>query len=86
MASTTTDPHRAEALPIWQRLFFAIPVLGWMAHDILYRGRDNIPYAAVTLATFWILAIAQFGLPALLIPMLALVPACMVMLVWLTRG
>lgn len=73
-------------LPAWQRILFAIPVFGWMAHDILHRGADNIPYALVTLMTLWLLAILQFGLPAVFLPALAVVPVCLLLLVLLTRG
>lgn len=90
MTSTPETPRRSTApaiiLPLWQRVLFAVPVLGWMARDILYRGSDNIPYAAVTLLTLWVLAILQFGVAAVILPMLALVPVCIAALVLLTRG
>lgn len=66
--------------------FYRIPLLGRIAREVIEGDSDNIYYLAVTIATIWILAIAQWGLPALTLPMLALAPVCLLMLVLLTLG
>lgn len=53
-------------LPLYQRLFFNIPVLGWMARDVIYGDRDNIVWAGVIVAAIWLLAVAQWGVLVLL--------------------
>ena len=53
-------------LPLYQRLFFNIPVIGWMARDVVYGDRDNLVWAMVIVAAGWLLAVAQWGLPVLL--------------------
>jgi len=53
-------------LPLYQRLFFNIPVLGWMARDVIYGDRDNIVWAGVILASLWLWGVAQWGVFLLL--------------------
>ncbi len=53
-------------LPLYQRLFFNIPVLGWMARDVVYGDRDNLVWAMVIAAVVWLLAVAQWGVTVLL--------------------
>ena len=74
-----------RTLPLWQRLFFAIPVLGWMVRDLLYGPKDTIWYALTTMLSAWGVAILTFGLPGLYIPALAMVPvafACLILITW----
>lgn len=67
-------------------LLYRIPLLGRIAREVIEGDSDNIYYLAVTIATLWILAIAQWGLPALALPMIALAPLCLLMLVLITLG
>lgn len=53
-------------LPFAQRVFFNIPVLGWMARDVIYGDRDNAVWAMVIAAAIWLLAVAQWGIVVLL--------------------
>jgi small neutral amino acid transporter SnatA (MarC family) len=53
-------------LPLYQRLFFNIPVLGWMARDVIYGDRDNIVWAGVILAAIWLWGVTQLGVLLLL--------------------
>lgn len=53
-------------LPLYQRLFFNIPVLGWMARDVIYGDRDNVVWAGVIFAAIWLWAVAQWGVLLLL--------------------
>jgi len=53
-------------LPLYQRLFYNIPVLGWMARDVIYGDRDNIVWAGVIFAAIWLWGVAQWGVWLLL--------------------
>jgi hypothetical protein len=63
----------------------AIPVLGWMARDIA-RDPDSIWYALVILLTILILAVKTWGLVALTLTAVALVPVMFVLLICITQG
>jgi hypothetical protein len=53
-------------LPLYQRLFYNIPVLGWMARDVIYGDRDNIVWAGVIFAAIWLWGVTQWGVVLLL--------------------
>ncbi len=74
------------ATPWPQRLLFATPLLGWIARDIAFRDRDNIWYALTIVATIWLLAIAQWGLAAIVVPYVCAVPFFVAVLVRLAWG
>jgi len=61
------------------RAFYAIPVLGWIARDIS-RGVENVFYALVIGLTLLVLAVKVWGIVAITMTALALVP---VMFLWL---
>lgn len=88
---TTLDPssfaHSPEAKKpsFWLRLFFAIPIFGWMARDIS-KDASNIYWALATLVAGWGCAILLFGYAGLIIPALALVALIFVLLIVITRG
>jgi hypothetical protein len=73
------------AQPFFARLFYAIPLLGWIARDVAFGDKDNIWYALIILATVWILAILTWGYPAFIIPYLAAVPVCFFLLIMISR-
>ena len=73
-------------LPLYARLFYAIPFIGWIARDVAYGTEDNIYYALVIGLTLWVLSVMKFGLPGLYFPALFLVPVVMLVLILLTRG
>lgn len=62
------------ALPVPQRLFYALPVLGWIARDVAFGTPDNIWYALTIALAALVLAMMTWGLPALVIAALAFVP------------
>ena len=63
--------------PRYERMVYAIPVLGWMLKDVAYGDKDNIYYFIAALVMMWIIAIIAFGYPAIIIPALGL--ACFLM-------
>ncbi|NJM84563.1 MAG: hypothetical protein HC844_20895 [Tabrizicola sp.] len=65
------------------RLFYALPVIGWIGRDIA-KDIDNVFYALIILLTAVVLAVQAFGLPALVLAALALVPVIFVLLLWVT--
>ncbi len=69
------DPRLSRA----ERAVYTIPVLGWIARDIS-RGVENVFYALVIALTLVVLAVKTWGLVALTMTALALVP---VMFLWL---
>lgn len=71
---------------VLKRAFYAIPVLGWIARDVIEGDRENIWYAVFLLAALWVIAIMTWGLPALYLPAVLLAPLCLLMLVLITRG
>jgi uncharacterized membrane protein len=67
------------------RGFFRIPVLGWIARDIA-RDPGNVWYALVILLTLLILAVKTWGLVALSLTAVAMVPVMFVILIAVTQG
>ena len=67
---TPVPPRQSFA----KRAFFAIPVIGWLARDVMYGTPDNIWYLMVIIVTGLILAVATWGLPALVVTAVAFVP------------
>ncbi len=68
------------------RSFYRIPVLGWIARDLIEGDADNLWYLLVALVSLWIIAVMIWGLPALYLPAVLLAPLAIVMLVLLTLG
>lgn len=73
-----------QPMPFWQRLFFAIPVIGWVARDLLFGDKDNIWFALIAFFSLWACAVLTFGLPGLYLPALAMVPIMFVVLILIT--
>ncbi|MFP4273949.1 MAG: hypothetical protein ACLFRU_02905 [Paracoccaceae bacterium] len=72
--------------PLPLRILLSLPVIGWIARDLLYGSSDNIYYLLVILATLLILAVATWGLPALSMAALAAVPVIWIVLLLITVG
>lgn len=68
------------------RIFFAIPVIGWIARDLTEGGSENIYYLLVAIFTLLVIAVATWGLQALSLIAVALVPVIFIVLVWITWG
>ncbi len=73
------------SVPRPSRLVLMIPVIGWIARDVLFGDKDNIWYALVIVLTAFILALATWGLPALVMSALSLVPLCFFMIVYFSK-
>jgi hypothetical protein len=67
------------------RGLFRIPVLGWVARDIA-RDPDSVWYALVILLTLLILAFKTWGLVALTLAAVGMVPLMFVILIAITQG
>lgn len=72
------------SLPLLQRIFFAIPIIGWVARDIMFGDKNNIWFALIGFFSLWMSAALTFGLPGLYIPAVALVPIIFVILICIT--
>lgn len=66
--------------------FYSIPVLGWVARDLKEGEPDTIYYLLVALLTFVVLAVKTWGIVALTMTALAMVPVVMVVLILITVG
>lgn len=74
------------SLPLWQRLFFKIPVIGWVARDLLFGDKNNVWFAIIGFVSLWMSAALTFGLPGLYLPAVALVPVIFIVLLLITKG
>lgn len=82
----SSKKRRDRDLPFAERALYAIPVLGWMLKDVIHGDRDNVWYFLVAIGSLWIMGIMTFGYPAIVLPVLALVPLAFVTLLVITRG
>lgn len=73
------------SLPRASRLFYNLPVLGWLARDLAFGDKDNIWYFLVILLTVVVLSTMTWGLPALVMICTAYVPVHMGLMVILSR-
>ena len=69
----TMTATAARPTPLGWRLFFAIPVVGWIALDIS-RDAENILYAVLIGITALVLAVMQWGPVVLTLAALCAVP------------
>lgn len=77
-------PAPPARLPLALRLLYAIPVIGWIARDIS-RGVENVFYALAIAALALVLAVKTWGLVALTLTALCLVPVMFVLLIAISR-
>ena len=71
--------------PLALRLLHAVPFLGQIARDIA-KDKDSIYYALTILLTVVVLAVNTWGLVALTMTALAMVPVIFVLLIAITQG
>jgi hypothetical protein len=71
-------------LPLWQRLFFSVPVIGWVARDLLFGDKNNVWFALIGFVSLWLSSALVFGLPGLYLPALAMVPIIFLILIFIT--
>lgn len=81
--TSSIDPYR---MPYWQRLFFVIPVIGWVTKDVLFGDKNNVWFALIGFVSLWMCSALTFGLPGLYLPALALVPLMFCVLILITWG
>ena len=74
----------SQSMPMRLRLFLAIPVIGWVARDLLFGDKNNVWFALIMFVSLWGSAALTFGLPGLYLPALALVPVMFIMLIWIS--
>ena len=65
-----------------KRLFHAIPVIGWVAKDIS-RDINMVFYGLIIAVTALVLAVKTWGLVALTLTAVSLVPVMFVLFVWI---
>lgn len=68
------------------RGFFALPILGWIARDVATKGDENIWYALVIFLTCVVLAVKTWGVVALSMTALGMVPIMFILLIRITLG
>lgn len=83
MALATALPARP---PLWLRLFYLVPVFGWIARDTAEKGEENLYYGAGLIFSLWGISVMLFGVPGLYIPALIMVPMIFVLLLAITWG
>lgn len=71
---------------LWQRIFFAIPVIGWVAKDLMFGDKNNVWFAIIGFVSLWLSSALVFGLPGLYIPAVMLVPVIFLVLFAITKG
>lgn len=80
-----TDTPLAAARPA-RAWFHSVPVLGWIARDLAHGDDDTIWYALVILLTALVLAYQTWGLVAIAMTALAIVPVIFTLLIVITVG
>ena len=83
MSILTPIPPQA---PLFVRLALSIPLIGWIARDVIYGAQENIYYALVIALAVWVLAIMKWGIIALMIPYLSAVPLMFIVLIAISKG
>lgn len=78
--------HNPEQRSTLRRALFAIPVIGWIARDLLEGAADNIYYLLAAFVSLVVVAVMTWGLPALAMTALAMVPVMFVVLILITVG
>lgn len=79
----TYAPATPRPLSAGRRALYAVPVIGRVARDIA-KDVDAALYAVVIFLTLIILAVMTWGLPALVLTAVAMVPVMFVLLIWVT--
>ena len=69
-----------------RNLFYSVPVVGWIARDLIEGPEDTIYYLLVALLPLAVLAVMQWGIVALSMAALIMVPVVMVTLLLITVG
>ncbi len=78
--------RKEHRLPLWERMIYAIPLIGWMIKDVVYGEPDNIYHFLAGIVFLWIILGLVFGYPGIIIPALFLTPLILFTLVLISRG
>jgi hypothetical protein len=78
--------RREQRLPLWERMIYAIPLIGWMIKDVVHGEPDNIYHFLAGIVFLWIILGIVFGYPGIIIPALILAPLILFTLVLISRG
>jgi purine-cytosine permease-like protein len=81
----TPTPTVVKRPPLALRILFSIPFIGRIFRDIS-ESVDNVFYALIILVTGIVLAVNAFGVVALTMVALFMVPVMFVLLLLITRG
>ncbi|MDO6962799.1 hypothetical protein [Rhizobium alvei] len=65
---------------------YRIPVLGWMIKEAALGSANTKVLFLINMVLVWLLAIATFGYPAIIIPALIAVPSMFTVLILITAG
>ncbi|WP_068002551.1 hypothetical protein [Pseudovibrio axinellae] len=71
--------------PIFFKLLFLFPVLGWLFKDAVHGNNEAKYYFCANIFVGWGLSIAFFGYPAIIIPALSLVFLAFVWIIGVCR-
>ncbi len=76
-----------DRLPLYQRLIFAVPIIGWVLRDVAYGEGASLPYFGLIVLSLLGISTLTFGLVGLVVPIvLMIVPAAFAILFLITRG
>ena len=78
--------HASIPAPARQPWFFHLPLLGWIARDIARSPDDTIFYALMIALLPLVLAVKTWGLVALGLTALVMVPVVFTVLILITLG
>ncbi|MFM2279885.1 MAG: hypothetical protein RLZZ444_2116 [Pseudomonadota bacterium] len=65
---------------------YRIPVFGWMIKEAALGSANTKVLFLINMVLVWLLAIATFGYPAIIIPALIAVPSMFTVLILITAG
>lgn len=68
------------------KMTYHIPVFGWMLKEAVGGTATAKVLFVVNMLMLWLLAILQFGYPAIILPALVAVPTMFVILIAITKG
>jgi hypothetical protein len=78
--------RKGHRLPVWERMLYAIPFIGWMIKDVVHGESDNIYHFLAGMVFLWIILGIVFGYPGIIIPALVFTPVILFTLLLITRG
>ena len=80
-----TTVEAPAPLAFWQKILFAIPVIGWVARDI-HKDEANVYWAVGLWISFWGCSTLLFGLPGLILPALFMTFVMFCFIILISRG